>query len=111
MQTWRCAHYVLGDPAAALLFFEQCIRAYGFAPPAVLFGILDQQLFPVQLSSAADYVCLMMLDASWSALRSGDRLVAARYLEGADAADLARREDETGSKYSESLQSLRAQRA
>jgi hypothetical protein len=102
-----CAHYLLGDPVAALLFFQQCLRNYGFREQGVLLGIRDQEMFPVQLNSAADYVSLMILDAAWSALRGGDRETAARYLEGADAADLGRREDESGRNFSESVTALK----
>ncbi len=102
-----CAHYLLGDHVSASIFFQQCLRIYGFRAQSILFGIEHSRLFPVTLNSASDYVALMMLDAGWSALASGDRSAAMRYLEGAQAADLGRREDEGGKNFAQSTEALR----
>ncbi|HEV2035792.1 MAG TPA: tetratricopeptide repeat protein [Candidatus Dormibacteraeota bacterium] len=104
-----CAHYLRGDPAVASIFFQQCLRVYGYAGQAVLFGIDNSHLFPVTLNSAADYVGLIMLNACWSAVASGDRQAALRYLEGAQAADLGRREDESGRNFALSVKRLAEQ--
>ncbi len=102
-----CCHYLLGELVAAQIFFEQCLRIHGFrSPSAVLFAIDTAGLSPVALHSAADYVSLAMLNAAWSASTS-DRVTAERYLEGATAAELGRREDEDGRIFTRSLQSLR----
>ena len=102
-----CAYYLLRNAAAAALLFEQCLRTYGFAGTAILYGIEEARLFTVHLQSASDYVSLMMLNASWSALASGDRESAARYSGAAYAADLARREDESGRSFASSVQALK----
>lgn len=106
-----CAHFAKTDPVASQIFFEQCLQLYGFGGRAVLFGINRSQFFPVQLQSAADYVALMMLNAGWSAMAAGDRAKAARYLEGAAAAELRRREDESGKNFDLSIGSLKAELA
>ncbi len=102
-----CAYYLLRNAAAAALLFEQCLRTYGFAGNAILYGIQEARLFIVHLQSASDYVSLMMLNAAWSALASGDRESAARYVGAAYAADLTRREDESGKNFGLSVQALR----
>lgn len=103
-----CAHYLMGDGVAALIFFEQCLRTYGFQSPAFLYAINGSELFNVQLNSASDYVALMMLNAAWSALATGNRVEAERYLNGARAADLAQREDASGRNFALSIEALKA---
>jgi tetratricopeptide (TPR) repeat protein len=66
-----CCHYVLGEFQRALDLFVRCIDARLFRSPAVLFGIEDSGLFPVQLISASNYLGLMLLNAAWSALKNG----------------------------------------
>jgi hypothetical protein len=101
-----CAHYVRGDPSAAAIFFEQCLRIYGFEGRAYLFGIGESHLFPAHLTSASDYVSLLNLNLAWSMFRAGDRIATRRYFEGAQSAGLTRREDESGRGYAASLQAL-----
>ncbi len=106
-----CAQYQSGDPTSALTAFEQCLRVRGFRGEAVLYGIAGSKLFAVPLHSASDYVAVMMLNAGWSALAAGDRAKAARYLEGAEAAELRRRGDESGETFGLSIDGLNAQLA
>jgi len=106
-----CAHYLMGDPVAAFIFFEQCLRTRGFQSQAFLYGINDSELFVVPLRSAADYVALMMLDAAWCAVALGNRSEAERYLTGAQAAELSQREDASGKKFALSIESLKAKAA
>jgi hypothetical protein len=101
-----CTYYVQGNPAAAALLFEQCLRVYGFRGAAMLYGIDGSRLFTVHLQSASDYVSLMLLNASWSAVTSGDQATASRYAAGAFASELATREDESGKNFALSLQNL-----
>jgi hypothetical protein len=102
-----CGLYLLGDAVGAAISFQRCLGAPRFTAPAVLFGITDSRLFVAQLSSAADYVALMQLNAAWAELLAGNRDVAAHYLVGATAADMATRNDDTGKKYALSLEALR----
>ncbi len=102
---------LLGDAVSASVFFQHCLHVRGFTVGAILLGIDDAHLFSVTLHSAADYVALMMLNLRWSALKTGDRATTARYIEGAEAADLGRRVDLVGKNVSLSIQTLKAQLA
>jgi tetratricopeptide (TPR) repeat protein len=107
-----CAHYLVGDFVSASIFFEQCLSSRGFrGPQAMLFAIQESRLFPVPLNSAAEYVSLVMLNGAWSALRTGDRAMALRYLEGAQAGSLGRREDESGRNFAKSVEAARLELA
>jgi hypothetical protein len=64
-----CAYYLMRNANAAAVLFEQCLKAYGFAGTAILYGIHETRLFTVHLQSASDYVSLMMLNAGWTVSR------------------------------------------
>jgi len=106
-----CCYYVVGDAGVASLLFQQCLATYGFGGRAFLFGINDSGLFPVHLVSAFDYASLMMLNAAWSALKADDRSSAGRFLEGAQASDLSRRDDESGRNFAAAVEALKQQLA
>jgi len=103
-----CCHYLMDHLAEAVALFRQCIEERSFPSGAILFGIKESELFVVRLLSAADYASLMMLNAAWSARRAGDRDASARYVEGAEAAELSRRDDEGGKHFSLSVQALKS---
>jgi len=103
-----CAQYLLGDPTAALQHFQRCIQDHGFNAEAVLFGVNGRELFLVHLQSASDYVSLMTLNAGWSALWAEDPARAARYLVGAEAAELGGSDDERGKQFALSVRALKA---
>lgn len=101
-----CAGYLLGEFGEALALFQRCLRSRGFEGFALLYGISEEELFPVPLRSASDYVALISLDAAWSAFRAGDSISAAHYRAGAEASELARREDPFGERFAEAIKSL-----
>jgi tetratricopeptide (TPR) repeat protein len=103
-----CAMYMSGDAAGAQQLFTDCLRTQLLTTPATLFGIGPSGLFPVYLSSAADYATLMALNAAWSAQVAGDLLEVSHFLESARAGELSRRADATGKQFVESLSALEA---
>lgn len=101
-----CALYADGDAAAALDMFGTCLRDRVFRIGAMLFGIGSAGLFPVYVQSAADYVSLMALNASWSARRSADNAASARYLAMARASELWLKGYAGATSFEDSLKSL-----
>jgi tetratricopeptide (TPR) repeat protein len=83
-----CARYALHDYQGALDSFRA-----GFSRPfgsyrAFLLGVAeDQSLFPLSITSAADYVWLLELNAAWSAFGIGDMQTARRHALAANSKD------------------------
>jgi tetratricopeptide (TPR) repeat protein len=106
-----CAHYLMGEAVAAKILFQQCLRTRGFENQGILYGINGSELVVVGLNSASDYVALMMLNAAWCELATGNRIEAESYLAGAQAADLRHRESAGGKNFALSIESLKAKLA
>jgi tetratricopeptide (TPR) repeat protein len=100
-----CAMYMSGDAGGAQLLFTECLQNL-LATPATLFGIGPSGLFPVEVSSAADYATLMALNAAWSAHVAGDVVATTHYLQRAHEGELLLRADASGNQVLASLGAL-----
>lgn len=98
------ALYTSGRTQEALAVFEDCLRTHVFRGPAVLFGIREGGLFPIQLTSAGEYSALMALNSAWSAQIAGRGEAAQQHLDLARASHFA---DETAeARFRDAVASL-----
>jgi tetratricopeptide (TPR) repeat protein len=102
-----CAMYMSGDAVGAQQLFTECLQ-HLLTTPATLFGIGPSGLFPVDVSSAADYASLIALNAAWSAHFAGEASDISHFLESARAGELSRRPDAIGHQVEASLSALEA---
>jgi hypothetical protein len=106
-----CAEYLLNNPRAALVSFERCIHELGFTPSALLFGIGGQELFPLELHSADDFVALMSLNAAFSARALGEESTVQSRLKRAEVTDLIHRDDTGAHQFAAAVAALSGNRA
>lgn len=103
------AEYLLGNATTALAIFRACLQQSSVPSPSVLFGISSSGLFPVALHSASDYVALMMLNAGWSASKTGDIEAARDYVLASGAIRLTQPEHSSRQRFASSVGELRHQ--
>lgn len=104
-----CCHYLLGEFQRAQELFAQSAAESLVSARSVLFGIDDQELFTVHLESASEYIGLMFLNASWSALKAGAAKESAGYARRAAEFAISNSEAEPTQKarFASSVKSVR----